>query len=355
MGALDNLEKFKVKFDREIEKYLNAVIAEIDERDVFEAGLVSYVKKIILAGGKRLRPALMYYGYLAVGGKEKGKILRATVGIELVHAYLLIHDDIMDCDDKRHGLETIHCYYKRIGNKLNRSGDAKHFGNSIAIIAGDIIGALGNQTICKSEFNKEFIIKALTKLQSILSTTVIGQLQDILVEYKKKATEEEIWKMYENKTAKYTMEGPLHLGAILGGANDNFLRNLSKYAIPIGVAFQIQDDILGVFSSEKKMGKKIGSDIIGGKQTLLVVKAMERSNKNQERILKSVLGKQNLSVRDIQNFKKIIVDTGSLDYAKKLANKFILKAKKKLARIKMNKEAKIFLNDIADYMIQREL
>ncbi|MFA6382951.1 MAG: polyprenyl synthetase family protein [Parcubacteria group bacterium] len=355
MGKLVELEDFKKKIDIEIEKYLNRIIHETKKRDALMAEAVKYVKKMTLAGGKRLRPTLMYYGYLAANGKEKEKMIKAAVSIELIHMFLLIHDDIMDQDDKRHGLDTLHIKYKKLGKRIFKNRGLDHFGNSMAIIIGDMVGALGNQIIFESQFKAELVIRALAKLQSIVSMTVIGQSQDLYIEYRGRASEKEILSMYENKTAKYTVEGPLHLGAILGGAPEAVTAGLSRYAIPLGIAFQIQDDILGVFGHEEKLGKKIGADIIEGKQTLLVARAKNKANAKQQKILNELLGKKNLTGNDIKDFQDVLKETGSLDYAKNLSYELVLRAKRELQKIKINPEAKNFLNDIADYMIEREL
>lgn len=355
MGKLDALSDFKKKIDVEIEKYLDQVIQETTKIDKDMAGALRHAKKIVMSGGKRARPAFMHYGYLAAGGKETEKMIKTSVSIELVHLFLLIHDDIIDKDGKRHGIITTHDYYKKIGKNFIKNTDPGHFGVSMAIIIGDMIGALGNQIIFNSGFNPKLIIEALSKLQGIISMTVVGESKDIHIENKGKATTKEILKMYEYKTAKYTFEGPLHLGAILAGADNKFLKKLSDYAIPAGIAFQIQDDILGVIGDEKKTGKPVGSDVRRGKYTILVAKAFERSNAKQKNILKNTLGKKDLTREDLDNFRNVIRETGSLDYAKNLSHELVLKAKRELQKIKINPEAKIFLNDIADYMIEREL
>lgn len=355
MSKLTALADFKKKFDIELGKYLNKAIKETARIDKDMAGALSHVKKIVMAGGKRARPAFMYYGYLATGGKKKKEILQASVGIELIHMYFLIHDDIIDNDEKRHGIITTHNHYKNIGKNLLKNTNPEHFGASLAIIIGDTICALGNKIIADSRFDAKFIIKALSKLQNIIEMTVIGEANDVYIENRGKATVKEILKMYEYKTGKYSFEGPLHLGAILAGADNNFLKKLSNYAIPAGVAFQIQDDILGVIGDESKTGKAVGSDVRQGKYTILVAKAFEKSDAKQKNILKNTLGKKDLTKKDLENFRDVIMETGSLDYAKKLSLRLVLEAKRELAGIKMNKESKIFLNDIADYMIQREL
>ena len=348
------LADFKKKIDPEIEKYLNKAIKEGSERDRFVADSLKYVKKIALAGGKRLRPALMYYGYLAVNGKEKNKIIRTAVSVELIHIFLLIHDDIIDKDNKRHGIDTIHFRYQKLGEKLFPKDDSKHFGNSMGIIVGDMVSALGNQIIFNSEFSPALIVNALSKLQSVVSMTVIGEAQDVYIGYKGKASEKEILEMYKNKTAKYTVESPLHLGAILGGADDKILKSLSRLAIPIGIAFQIQDDILGVFGSEKKLGKSVGSDIKEGKQTILVSKAIENSGYSQKKMLNNLLGKNDLTTGDVKKFREIIIKTKSLDYAQDMAQKFISQGKREIEKARISKKARDFLLGIADYMANRE-
>jgi geranylgeranyl diphosphate synthase, type I len=245
--------------------------------------------------------------------------------------------------------------YKKMAEKYFPGSDPSHFGNSIAIVVGDMVGAMGNQIIYDSTFDPKLIVKALYKLQDIVSMTVIGEAKDIYIEYQKRATEKEVMKMYEYKTAKYTIEGPLHLGAILVGAKDELLKNFSAYAVPIGIAFQIQDDILGVFGNEKKLGKSVGSDISSGKQTLLVVKAREKADKKERKILNEILGKKNLSQKEIEKFRDIIRETGSLDYARKVSTDLIYQGKLAIEGAEMNKEAKDFLIGIAEYMVSREL
>jgi geranylgeranyl diphosphate synthase type I len=355
MDSKEILADFKEKVDAEIEIYLDKAIKEAGAKDAVIADSLKYVKKVILSGGKRLRPAFMYYGYLAAGGKEKEKIIRASVSIELIHTFLLIHDDIIDRDSKRHGLPTINRRYEKIAKNIFFGKNPEHFGNSMAIIIGDMVCALGNQIIFNSEFDPKLIMKALDTLQDIISYTAIGQSLDLYSEYKKGATEEEILKICEYKTAKYTIEGPLYLGAILGGADKNLLSALSRYAIPVGIAFQIQDDILGIFGSEKKLGKDVGSDIKEGKQTLLLQKAKENSNKNQKKILAQILGKKDLNQRDIKDFQDIIKESGALDYAQELSKKMVAEGIRAIEKNGIKGEAKDFLIGIANYIIDRKL
>jgi geranylgeranyl diphosphate synthase type I len=355
MDAKIALVEYKKKVDLEMEAYFARVIAETEKVDRNIAAALKYVRKITMSGGKRARAAFMYYGYLAAGGTEKKKIIKASVSIELIHAFLLIHDDVIDRDGIRHGVKTVHTYYAEIAKKYFKNKDSNHFGNSMGIIIGDMVGALGNQALFEAQFAPELIIKALCRLQSIISLTVIGEAEDVYIENRGRATEKEILRMYENKTAKYTIEGPLHLGAILAGAKKEILQALSSYSIPAGIAFQIQDDILGIFGQTGKTGKPVGSDVRQGKQTILVAKAYAKANRKQKAILKKCLGKIDLSEDELEQFRTVIAETGALEYAQKMARALIGEAKEKIAKIEMQKEARDFLFGIAEYMLNREV
>lgn len=356
MDIRQTLDDFKREIDAEMLRYFDSIIEDVKTKDAFVADALEYVKKFSLSGGKRLRAAFMYYGYLAAGGTEHEKMLRTALSIEMVHIFLLIHDDIMDRDEMRHGVDTAHTHYRKISQLLFPDGDHDHFGASIALIVGDMVGALGNQILFDAPFEPKVVLQALSKLQGIVALTVIGQTKDIYMEYDKKATKEEILRMYEYKTARYTVEGPLHLGGILGGADKDVLDIFSGYARPLGIAFQIQDDILGIFGSEEKLGKPVGSDIQEGKLTLLVAHAFEKATSDQKRELKVLLEKKEISRAQIKRFREIIEETGARDFAKRLAQGYIDEAKEAVIQSEnILPEAKEFLLSVADYMTQREM
>ncbi|EKE22033.1 MAG: hypothetical protein ACD_7C00077G0012 [uncultured bacterium] len=356
MDIKEELKKFQDKVNPELKIFFDKNIKDSKENNFITTEALKQVKKITLSGGKRLRPALMYWSYLGVGGQNRKEIIKTSISIELIHMFLLIHDDIIDNDSKRHGVETIHSKYNKIGKIITKGKrDSVHFGNSMGIVVGDIIGALGNQVLFKSKFNAELVIKALDQLQSIIARVAVGEAQDVFIEHKRMASEKEVLDMYKNKTAKYTIEGPLYLGAILGGASDKLLSKISEFAVPVGIAFQIQDDILGIFGNEKKIGKPVGSDIREGKQTILVVRALKNASEKQKEVLNRLLGKKDISESEIEEFRKIIRETKSLEYANDLAQSLIQKGKKELANIGFNAQAKQNLLALADYMTQREI
>jgi geranylgeranyl diphosphate synthase type I len=186
--------------------------------------------------------------------------------------------------------------------------------------------------------------------------TIIGQAQDIGIENKKSATEKEVLTMYENKTARYTFEGPLHLGAILAGCdNEKSLKALSEFAVPVGIAFQIQDDILGVFGNEKKIGKSVASDVEEGKLSLLVVKALNACSMVEKKLLNEILGKKNLTKENLKSFQEIIINAKSLAYSQQLAAKYFNAAEDKIEKIVMLPITVEFLHGLVAYLKGREI
>jgi geranylgeranyl diphosphate synthase type I len=353
MDIKQELVVYKREVDKEIEVCLNRAIKEAGTVDLFVQDALKYFKKMILSGGKRIRPIMMCVGYESAGGKQKQEILKTSVSIELIHAFVLMHDDIIDRDDFRHGVKTMHARYRDYNKKTIRK-DADHFGQSISIILGDFIYSLGNQVLFESNFEFELIVHALNKVQSIVGLTCVGEIQDIYMEYKNTASEEEILAMYKNKTAKYTFEGPLQLGAILAGADDEFCDSITKFAVPIGIAFQLRDDILGVFGDSKKTGKPTDSDIAEGKQTFMVKRAFVNADRVQKRELKKIWGKGTITGDEIKKFQQIIVDTGAKMEVEEYMQNLISDSQQALDNMDLSGESKDFLYELANYLNKRD-
>jgi geranylgeranyl diphosphate synthase type I len=357
--AIEMLKKYKKRLDPCLGEFFLAKKVQAKKIDPLALKTVEIIERFILSGGKRVRPALVYYGYLAAGGKDEKEIVRASMSIELIHAFLLIHDDIIDRDDTRHGIETVHETYRAWGKILGLvENEAIHFGNSMAIITGDYAHTMANEILYTIDFEAKIVLDALRKIQSIVARTIPGEMIDVLMGAKRSATEKEIMRMHEGKTARYTFEGPLHLGATLAGKKDDLklMKAFSAYALPVGKAFQIRDDILGVFGDEKKLGKSVGADIIEGKQTLLVLRALKNGDKAQVGEIRRLLGKKDLTLGEIEIFRQIIKETGSLKYSQELAEKLVAESLLALRGVQFaNSEAKKFLEGIAEYIIKREV
>lgn len=357
MSVENQLFELKNKIDKELEEFFDCKIKQIkDQKRPHELlEMAKNLRSFVLRSGKRIRPILFYYGYLVAGGKKKKEILKTAISVELVHSYLLIHDDIIDQDSFRHGSLSMHCKYEKEYQNRFKNKQLKHFGTSMAIVVGDLASAFGYEVLTSSDFSGSLKIKALDKLNDIISNTTLGQALDLILEMRESINLKEIFEMQRYKTAKYTIEGPLHLGAILAGADEKLLGSISRFAIPLGVAFQIQDDIIGVFGDENKIGKPIGSDIREGKKTLLIFKAVEKATEGQKKTLDRALGNKNITIDEIKTVRNIIVSTGSLEFSKNKARELKEFSLKCLTKIKeISNENKKFLRDLADFIVRRK-
>lgn len=351
--ARTGLGYFRDRINPLLSEYIDEAVAEARKEDELIAEALVQTGKITLSGGKRLRAALMCTGYFAAGGDDEDRILRASRSIEMTHMFLLIHDDIIDRDPVRHGVETIHAYYSRRASTLFPGKDAEHFGNSVAVIVGDMVAAFGNDLIFRSGFPHERVFEALSALQRIVSYTVIGQGMDIALEYRRQASREDIVKMYEYKTAKYTVEGPLVLGALLAGASKELVETLVSVARPLGIAFQVRDDILGIFGAREKLGKPVGSDLAEGKRTILVSFALERASSVARREIESLLSKRDPTDRDVDRFRELLRETGALDSSSEYMVQLVEEAKRSVREADMPPDVAVFLLSVADYVSER--
>jgi geranylgeranyl diphosphate synthase type I len=373
MDAKQTLQEFAPKVTEIVKKSLNQERKKSSHILAIVTDLLNSTAELTY-GGKRLRGAFVYYSYLMFGGKPSDDILKCAAAVELMHNYILIVDDIQDNSELRHGHLTLHKRYEQYYNELvlpirkrrlkrhfddyEYEGDGNHFGISIGLMGGLILSHHAQNMLLDTGFDHALKTRAMQKLNRTIVDTAYGQTVDIYGEKVGDVDEEYVLRVHKYKTGKYTYENPLHIGAILAGAKEEDLKALSEYAIPGGIAFQIQDDILGMFGQEDKTGKPADGDLKEGKWTLLIVKALENANDRDKRRLLTALGNKNLTKEQCETVQKIIVDTGSLQYSKELAVKYVRKAKnalKKNANPKWNKQGVDFLEGIADYMINRDL
>lgn len=351
--ALAYLAWFKGQLDPFLDAYFDEKIKEAVDIHPEAAVLVEELHRFAHNGGKRVRPALSYAAYMSAGGRSLDAILYASASLELLHAFALIHDDIMDGANLRRGQPSAHKVFEQFHQKRDFLGSSEKFGSAAAILAGDLALAYADNIINSAPFPAERIRRAKFYYDEMKKQVILGQYLDITASAKKTISEKELLKILEYKTAKYTIERPLHIGAALAGAEEELLGVFSSYAVPLGQAFQIQDDIVGTFGEEEKIGKPTDSDIKEGKKTLLVIKAYERASSSDKKILDGVIGNQKATREDIETAREIIRTTGSLEYSQTLATRLINQAKQTLLNTKMVDEGREYLLQAADYLLGR--
>jgi geranylgeranyl diphosphate synthase type I len=257
----------------------------------------------------------------------------------------------MDESDLRRGKATVHKIYEKKHLEGGFGGRPIKFGESMAIIAGDLADAYAMEILSSSNFPAKLKVKAIHKLNEIIEYTGYGQIIDIYSGVLDEFREEDLLLLHKYKTARYTVEGPIALGMILAGADTKGIEN---YAIPVGIAFQLQDDILGLFGSEEEIGKPVTSDLAEGKKTLLIIKALENADDEERRKIMRALGNPAVTSEQLEEVRDIVRKTGSLDYSRKLAESMVNDAKEYLKRMDVkDEEMRSFLLWIADYLIKR--
>ncbi len=301
--------------------------------------LYSASTHLLKAGGKRLRPTLLILSSRIVGGSEE-KALPAAAAVELLHNFTLVHDDVMDMDEFRRGVPTVH----------------KIWGISTAIIAGDLLFSKSFEALLYLKelgIDSKRIVEAARILAQAASTIAEGQAMDMAFEERTDVTEEEYFQMIYKKTAAL-FEASTKIGALVGGGRVEDVELLGNYGKNLGIAFQIQDDILGVIGEEEKLGKPVGSDIREGKKTIIVIHALRKASlKDKEKLLEA-LGNRSLSKEKINDVISLLISTGSIEYAKEIALKYANTAKNIIENMKVKDyEAKEMLIELANYVVKR--
>lgn len=323
----------------EVSKEVNQEISRmfrshIEPKDLYEAS-----SHLIKAGGKRLRPFLVINSCEIVGGRKEDALQVATA-VELIHNFSLIHDDIMDKDEKRRGVPTVHVLW----------------GIPIALISGDMLFAKAYETIlCSANLHKTPMWRVRRILDVFTKATISlceGQALDMLFEKRTDVSQKEYLIMIGKKTAAL-IESAAKSGAYAGGANYTQVEKLGKFGHYAGLSFQIIDDVLGLTADEKVLGKPVGSDLREGKRTMVLIHALSHANERQRRQILSILGNDKATQEEFKAVVDLIQNLGSVEYAVKKANELIEKAKSQLS-IFPTSAAKEMALSLCDYIVDRK-
>jgi geranylgeranyl diphosphate synthase type I len=308
----------------------------------------------MVSQGKGIRGALIELAYLACGAADSQKILETSIFIELFHSAILIHDDFMDRDATRRGIEAIHSKYAKVGNRAGVKIPAEHYGNSIAVCLGDSGFYYSWKVLMNSSFSPEILVKAGQIYSDYIGRLGLGQALDMSIGGNNSASDEDALKVLFLKSVEYTSILPMKIGAILAGNTDKTVSiAMENFAKCLGWAFQIQDDILGLYAKEEELGKPIGSDLREGKNTLLMINLRKRGTPIQLEFQKKVLGNSLITLEDVTDMKNILKESGTLDYVLNLGNKYVADGISYIPQITSNKEIADTLESLIIYMVER--
>ncbi|QDP97603.1 polyprenyl synthetase family protein [Microlunatus elymi] len=286
----------------------------------------------LAAGGKRLRPAFCYWGYVAAAddpGELGPALIKAAASLDLLHISALVHDDVMDASDLRRGKPAAHRQFERLHTDLGWSGDPAVFGRAGAILLGDLLLIWSMQLLHESGLPLSVLDRGLPIVEVMRTEVTAGQFLDVVAQAQDHASYlpeqaddsrlvleralDEASRVVEYKSARYTVRRPLQFGAALGGADSALQDQLAAFGSPIGRAFQYRDDLLGVFGDSAVTGKPSGDDLREGKRTVLVAQALARTDPGGRKLLESQLGNKNLDAAGVAELQRVIIDSGARD------------------------------------------
>ncbi|MBD3426648.1 MAG: hypothetical protein GF409_05410 [Candidatus Omnitrophica bacterium] len=323
------------KLAKDIDKALLDLSGQLKGSEGYRL-LYKGIKDFMLRPGKRIRPVLFMTAYRGYTKKKRipaGKLARSALSVELLHDFLLVHDDVIDNSAVRRGKPSLHRFFNK---ELSRSAGDK-IGSDLSIVAGDIIFALAVDalmTVDETPLRKQ---KALEKFTEAARLTGIGEFIDVVNDTRSICSmkKEDILRAYELKTARYTFEAPLLIGAILAGAPESERKKLSGLGVTLGQAFQIYDDLLDTFSTSEKIGKPVLSDLAESKKTLMVWKTYNTLKGKDRRLLKELLEKDKKTRSDLLKFRRLITSSGSDRYCANKVLSLLLEAGTVCAGLKM--------------------
>jgi geranylgeranyl diphosphate synthase type I len=272
----------------------------------------------VLDGGKRLRPAFCYWGYRAAGGDDSAAIVRAAASLELLQACALVHDDVIDQSDTRRGAPSVHRRFAAIHRSQGWRGDAEAFGAGAAILLGDLALVWADTMLADSGIGAAALQRAFAVWDAMRVEVMCGQYLDVVEQARGGGSVERALRVARYKSAKYTVERPLHLGAALAGAGGDLTQVLTGYGLPLGEAFQLRDDLLGVYGDPAETGKPAGDDLREGKRTALIAYALESANPAQREALARRLGDPTLDADGVTILRDVIASTGAVAAVERL-------------------------------------
>src|ERR1700730_17362452 len=281
--------------------------AELDESGVEVAGdiLVNFV-----AGGKCLRSAFMYLGWLS-GAVDSDEALFAAAGLELLHAFALLQDDVMDAASWRRGRPAGHVQFSQWHRNRRLSGPPERFGESAAILLGDLCLIWAEQMLRESGVDHRRLQQAWPRYDAMRTELALGQFADLASDIRDLPSMDTVLEVARRKSGNYTVRRPLEIGAAMSGCSDRTVSGLGRYGEAVGEAFQLRDDLLGVFGAETATGKPSGQDLIERKATSVVIAAHDLADPPTRRQLTELMNGGNLDDIAIDRWRTLIVTTGA--------------------------------------------
>ena len=339
--------------DRVVQRLEQFLTPELARWAAFDPDLrepMAEIRRLVFSGGKRLRPAFCHWAFVGCGGDPDDPIVTdAGAAFELMHAFALFHDDVMDDADSRRGERTTHRLFAAQHVDGDWAGEARRFGEGMAILIGDLAFVYSDQLMAGAN---PTAWRIWNELRIELN---VGQVLDMLGSVQGLRDVAQAERICRYKSGKYTIERPLHLGAALAapGQFDLISPRLSAYGLPLGDAFQMRDDVMGAFGDQRTTGKPVGGDLREGKPTPLLARAVAAATGAQRRVLRAV-GTPGLTDDEVGAIQQVIVDTGALADLEATIDRLTAEAVAALDGLELAGDARPQLIALAEFVSRRE-
>jgi len=335
-------EDLRSRVHKVLEDFLSAQVDALEAVSPDCAPMVEAVADL-MRGGKRLRPAFCYWGWRGAGGADDEAIVTAAAALEFFQAAALIHDDVMDDSDTRRGMPAVHRRFATLHRGSGWTGDGERFGMAGAILVGDLCLVWSDELFSASGIAPASLLRARPMFDRMRTELMGGQYLDMLEQavaaQRTTGAVERARRVIQFKSAKYSIEHPLLVGGRLAGASDDLLAAYSAYGLPLGEAFQLRDDVLGVFGDPAATGKPAGDDLREGKRTVLIAKALERATPAQAATVRRLLGDPGLDAAGVDALREVIVSTGALAATEELIDSLVATSQSALAAAEVGEPA----------------
>ncbi|MDX1501948.1 MAG: polyprenyl synthetase family protein [Thermoanaerobaculia bacterium] len=352
-GFATALEGFRDRFEAELGRWLARRRLEMTGEAPETAELVDRLDPYVLRGGKRVRPAVLYYAYRACGGRGEESVLPAAMAAELLHTYLLIHDDIMDRAETRRGEPAAHRQFSRDHRERGWAGDADHHGLSVAILLGDLAHTYADELFAACDVDEKRRAEAGARFSLMCREVIAGQYLEMTAAQRARATEEDLLRVLRMKSGRYSVQRPMEIGALLAGAPAATLDGLSRLGGLAGEAFQLQDDLLGMFGDRQEVGKPVGGDLVEGKFTLLIFHTLGRCSAEERDAVLAALGNAGARAEEIDRVRGIIRAVGAERQVTGMIDERLREAAGILEGLGLERDGRDFFSGLIEYLRTR--
>ncbi len=335
---------------RRVEEFVaERCAAELDGAGVDVAGdiLMNFV-----SGGKCLRSIFMYLGWLG-GAMPSDAALGAAASLELLHAFALLQDDVMDGSASRRGRPAAHIQFARWHRDRGLSGSAGKFGESAAVLLGDLCLIWAEQMLRESGVDRRALRDVWPRYDAMRTELAVGQFADLAGDVRQLPPLEAVLDVARRKSGNYTVRRPLEIGAAMAGCDDRTLSKLGRYGTAVGEAFQLRDDVLGVFGSTSTTGKPSGGDLIEHKPTSLVMAAHQLADAPTRRQLAELMNSDELDDDAVQRWRALIVETGAVEWIEKMITDRVASARNELSDMPIDESVRSALANMATVCTER--